>query len=117
MATLEDITDEFFLGEDWIFQFTLNDESGDVLDLTSGEIEFRLQKGSIEKEYSYSNDDITMTDPTLGVAVLVIRPADQDDFAKGTWNYELWCQLADTTSSIQAKGTLTIANSLKVSYP
>lgn len=117
MATKADLT--FFLGEDWTIEITCYKADGvTALDLTGGDVQFRLASGAALLADLKVGQGVTLSGtPTDGMATILLGHAASALLTSGDFTYEVRAKLADGTISDQAYGTLTVLPSKFVSFP
>ena len=118
MAT-ETNLDPFRLGEDWTITIDCQDSAGEPLDLTGGDLRFRLSdfdQTTLYLDLSKA-EGVSIADPATGRAVVLITADMQAGLKAQTFRYDTEAVLGDGTASDQAFGTLPADDSLFSSLP
>lgn len=113
MANEQNLT--FVLGEDWEIAFALNDAAGADLDITGGEVAFRLSRRRVEAMLlTTAGSDISIESPSIGLGSIAVTPPDQSaaGIYAAVWDYEVRATLADGRVTTQAFGQITVEPSL-----
>ncbi len=108
--------DSFRLGEDWVITINCQDSTGAPLDLTDGDLKFRLADLRLLTLYLdlSLNSGVSIPSPASGQAVVLVTAAMQASAGMnaGTYRYEAQAVLVDGSLSDQAAGVFTVADSL-----
>lgn len=109
---------EYPLGVDWIIPFACTDGAGAALDLTGGDVQFRLaSEDALLVDLSGGAGVSLDADPTTGLAVILVAVADQAALAAAVYRFEVRAVLSDGTIVDQAFGSIHAARSLFVEFP
>lgn len=110
---------QFMLGEHWVIDFELNDETNADIDLTGATVEFTMFDMNENEIFTLSTADdpsaITIDSPPIGTGSIVITPIMQLQNANLTpdvFNYEIQATLADQRVTTQIFGRITALASL-----
>lgn len=112
---------QFRLGETWTITLDCADALGAALDLTGGNVRVRIasfDRSTLFLDLSITNG-VVLADPAHGVAACLVTAAMQTaaQMTPGPYRYDAVAVLADGTSSDQASGLLTVADSLFADFP
>ncbi len=115
MAVKQDLT--FVKGKHWILNLIATDGDGDVIDLTSATIKFRVSSltGTTVDTRQTGGSGISITGATLGTYTVVVTPANQTTASiAGSTNYKYEVEITDQNSVVydQLYGVIKVEPSL-----
>ena len=112
MALRQDISLD--LQETWIINIACTDDQGAPLDLTNGDVRFRMDDGGVAVFDLNTSTGVVITNPSGGLASVTITPAAQIaiPIAVDQYQYEFQAVLANGVVSDQVYGALNVTPSL-----
>jgi len=104
---------EYWLGETWEIDFSLNDAADADLDLNGALVKFRLSKdGVLVLELTTDGGDIVVESPPSGNGTILVEPSAQTSLFAAVYSYEVRAVLADSRVTTQVFGSLTVRGTL-----
>ena len=117
MSTLADV--EFYLGENWIIDFQVNDGDDANIDITGGTLQWRLADTAGDTVMTRAvGDGMTITSGPLGLCTLSVTPLHQSGAvvqSRTSYQWEFRATTALGTVTVQAGGALYVHPSLLAS--
>lgn len=115
MAVRHDLT--FVKGKTWKLDLTATDGDGDIIDLTSATIKFRISSlaGTTVDTRQTGGSGISLVTATLGTYTVVVTPAQQTSASiAASTNYKYEVEITDQNSVVydQLYGILKVEPSL-----